>query len=146
MLQHMKVNQLDTPAAAPCQAFAYKAGTGWLAMLHSSLVQAAKAMAARVGLDPSAVAGHSFRRGGASFAFQAGVPDVLIQRQGDWLSSCYREYIVLAPEKALCATRMMLRLMSTPSASVGLQEGVAPADNVSGPLAALVRAVEAPGE
>src|SRR4051794_1104850 len=30
--------------------------------------------------------GHSFRRGGATFAFQCGVPASLIKLQGDWRS------------------------------------------------------------
>ena len=62
-----------------------------MALLHADLVLAAKRMAELVGVDPGSVSGHSFRRGGASYAFRAGVPDVLIQYQGDWRSMAYRE-------------------------------------------------------
>ena len=37
--------------------------------------------------------GHSFRRGGATFAFSAGIPSELIQLQGDWRSDAYKEYL-----------------------------------------------------
>ena len=37
-----------------------------------------------LGLVPAHYSSHSFRRGGASFAFKCNVPAQLIQRQGDW--------------------------------------------------------------
>ena len=37
--------------------------------------------------------GHSFRRGGASWAFQAGLPGELIQVYGDWASDAYKTYL-----------------------------------------------------
>ena len=44
-------------------------------------------------LDPSLYSSHSFRRGGATYAFQCGVPAELIKRIGDWKSDAYLEYI-----------------------------------------------------
>ena len=82
-VRHLEVNRLGDPATQLYQAFAYRTGSGGLmALLHADLVLAAKRMAELVGVDPGSVSGHSFRRGGASYAFRAGVPDVLIQYQG----------------------------------------------------------------
>lgn len=36
--------------------------------------------------------GHSFRRGGATYAFRSGVPGELIQVMGDWKSDAYKRY------------------------------------------------------
>jgi hypothetical protein len=36
--------------------------------------------------------GHSFRRGGATFAFRCGVPTTLIKLHGDWRSDAYLLY------------------------------------------------------
>ena len=36
--------------------------------------------------------GHSFRRGGATWAFGAGLPGEVIQVIGDWHSDCYKRY------------------------------------------------------
>eukprot|EP00892_Ulva_mutabilis_P007668 jgi/Ulvmu1/5273/UM022_0067.1 len=74
---------------------------------------------------------------GARHAFRAGVLDVLIQRQGDWQSMAYREYLTLPAAKALEATRAMFRLMSQPAAKGGfgasvLQAGLEPMDMVGG--------------
>lgn len=47
----------------------------------------------RLGFDTSRYSGHSFRRGGASFALESGVPADLVQTQGDWRSDAYKLYI-----------------------------------------------------
>jgi len=36
---------------------------------------------------------HSFRRGGATYAFRLGVPGELIQCMGDWKSDAYKRYL-----------------------------------------------------
>ena len=61
------------------------------------------------------MSGHSFCRGGASFAFQEGVPDILNQRQGDWESACYSEYIALSCDRAITTTQDVLRLFDANS-------------------------------
>ena len=43
--------------------------------------------------DITSFRGHSFRRGGASWAFATGVPGELIQVCGDWASDAYKRYI-----------------------------------------------------
>ena len=48
-----------------------------------------------IGLDPSLYASHSFRRGGASFAFQAGVPIEMIKLLGDWKSNAVCLYLTV---------------------------------------------------
>ena len=46
-----------------------------------------------IGVAPSNSSGHSFRRGGASFAFALRIPSELIQQQGDWRSDAYLRYL-----------------------------------------------------
>ena len=45
--------------------------------------------------------GHSFKRGGASHAFKAGVPCDLIQIYGDWKSEAYRLYLDISMDTKL---------------------------------------------
>ena len=47
----------------------------------------------KLGLNPSCYSGHSFRRGGASFALQCGIPAEWIRLQGDWSSDAYQRYL-----------------------------------------------------
>lgn len=51
-----------------------------------------------MGLPKEHYSGHSFRRGGASWAFQAGVPGEMIQVLGDWRSDAYKIYLELKIE------------------------------------------------
>lgn len=50
-------------------------------------------MLSRAGFPALEFTGHSFRRGGATFAFQANVPGELIKLQGDWSSEAYLRYL-----------------------------------------------------
>ena len=52
-----------------------------------------KACVSAIGLDPAEYSSHSFRRGGATYAFQSGVTAELIKKLGDWRSDAYLEYI-----------------------------------------------------
>ena len=45
------------------------------------------------GLQAELYSGHSFRRGGASFALECGLPVDLIKLQGDWNSNSYERYL-----------------------------------------------------
>ena len=44
-------------------------------------------------LDPSLFSSHSFRHGGATFAFHPGVPEQLIKVQGDGANDAYTRYL-----------------------------------------------------
>ena len=66
-----------------------------------------KATIAAIGLDPNNYSAHSFRHGGASFAFQAEVPGRLIQAQGDWCSDAYKLYIALPFRTLFCVADIM---------------------------------------
>jgi integrase len=48
---------------------------------------------AHSGRDPTKFSSHSFRRGGATWAFQCNVPAELIKVQGDWRSDAYQRYL-----------------------------------------------------
>lgn len=53
------------------------------------------------GIDASLVSGHSLRRGGATAAAIAGVPDSLIKMHGRWKSNAYLLYVIPSLDKKL---------------------------------------------
>ena len=60
-----------------------------------------------VGLDSTNYALHSFRRGGATFAFESSVSSELIKVQGDWHIDCYLRYLEMSnSQKRVAASRM----------------------------------------
>ena len=52
-----------------------------------------KKVVEKVGYNKNAFSSHSLRRGGVLWAFKSGVPESLIQVQGDWTSEAYKRYL-----------------------------------------------------
>ena len=52
-----------------------------------------------IGLDPKNYSSHSFRRGGASFAFNNCAPTEFIKSHGDWLSDAYLVYLTMSNDE-----------------------------------------------
>lgn len=65
----------------------------WHQLDHPAYVRMLKESLRRIGLDPTAYAGHSLRRGGATFAFQhAALDPLIIKAMGDWVSAAFMKY------------------------------------------------------
>ena len=73
---------------------------------------ALKALIKKVGKDPQEFSSHSFRRGGATCAFKAEVPDTLIQLHGDWASDCYKRYLHMGLEEKKGVSQKIGRLVA----------------------------------
>ena len=61
---------------------------------------------ANAGINPEHFSGHSFRRGGATFAMRSGVPFPLIKGQGDWASDTFERYLATTLQDRLLAVAM----------------------------------------
>ena len=57
-----------------------------------------KQLIASTGRDSATYSSHSFRRGGASWALECGVPGEVVQALGDWKSDCYKRYLDTLPQ------------------------------------------------
>ena len=77
-----------------------------------------------IGLDPSEYGGHSFRRGGASLAYQAGLPVEAIKLLGDWKSDAVLLYLTVPLNMRLvsnnCITKYVLSNFCFPQPSLHL--------------------------
>lgn len=64
-------------------------------LLETTLISKLRSLIKRCypSLNPMNFSGHSFRRGGASALFAAGVPEAAIQRHGRWKSLTVRDYL-----------------------------------------------------
>ena len=63
-----------------------------------------------LGFKQEEFASHSFRRGAATTAAEAGMPTWLIQTLGRWSFECLKRYIELPTEVLAAAARDMARL------------------------------------
>lgn len=82
-----------TPAPASAPAFSFRSKLKLLSVSKGNLQEFIKAMAVKIGLDPTFFSTHSLRRGGASWANRAGCSSLEIQTMGDWKSNCFTIYI-----------------------------------------------------
>ena len=66
----------------------------------------------KLSLKPNLFSSHSFRRSGATWAFQSGVSSELIQLQGDWKSDAYRHYLTFSlDDKLMVAMRIKQHIL-----------------------------------
>ena len=90
-------------------AFLFCDASGKVApLLAGKFVSVIRDLLSRAGVsDAQSFRGHSFRRGGASWAFNNGVPGELIQVVGDWKSDAYKVYLEFSmSSKLLIAQRL----------------------------------------
>jgi hypothetical protein len=84
------------PSLPSSPAFHYhspKGPKGLVPITHLVFTSMLRSLLSQVGYNPTVYSGHSFRRGGATWAFKSGVPGELIQLHGDWRSDAYKVYL-----------------------------------------------------
>ncbi len=81
------------PASADSPAFIVPSLRGLVPMTQSVFVDYLRLCLSALNLHARSYSGHSFRRGGASWAFHAGVPGELVKLLGDWRSDAYLKYL-----------------------------------------------------
>lgn len=85
---------LEFPApSSPAPLFQYKKGTKFLPLTQPIFMSKLIDLLHVLGFPPGKFSGHSFRRGGASYALQCGLPVDLIKLQGDWKSNACERYL-----------------------------------------------------
>ena len=84
------------PADSSLPAFTYKVRPKLMTVTQYQFVNVLRSYLNKAGYHAESFSGHSFRRGGASFAFASGVPGELIKAHGDWASDAYLTYIDLS--------------------------------------------------
>ena len=99
-----------TPALVHDPAFVRRTDKGRIKpLLYKHLQEKIKILISKTGRDPQLYSSHSFRRGGCTWAFKAGVPTDLIQHHGDWLSDCYKRYLAFDFKEKLSVSEAMAR-------------------------------------
>ena len=96
-------------------AFSFPDTSGRLTnFTHKAFVGRFKDSLTRIGVNSAQYSGHSFRRGGATFAFQCGATPAQIKEQGDWKSSAYLLYLEFDdPARARVAALMAHSILLT---------------------------------
>lgn len=95
------------PAPLSSPAFVVPANGQLQTLTYSSYTGHLRHLLALAGHAPERYSGHSFRRGGATAAFKAGVPAELVRLHGDWHSDAYLRYLTIdLDQKLLVSTKI----------------------------------------
>ena len=81
---HSKAPAFAVPCSKGCSPYTY---WRWQGKLKDTL--------RLIGRNPNKFSSHSFRRGGATFAFKAGASAEMVKILGDWRSDSFRRYLHL---------------------------------------------------
>ena len=81
------------PTATNSPLFQYKTAIGWQPLTDSRVRAHLASILKSLGLDRSFISFHTFRRSGATFAFNNNVPLQQIKQHGTWTSDCVWRYI-----------------------------------------------------
>lgn len=87
---YLSVSQSSPNLLSP---FQYQSHGSHSILTYPTFLSLLRSLLERLGYPCSLYSGHSFRRGGASFALESGAPGELVQTQGDWRSDAYKFYI-----------------------------------------------------
>jgi len=88
-------------------AFLIPSVEGVVSLTHASFTTFLRQILNQAGYTAAAYSGHSFRRGGATWAFSSGVPGELIRMHGDWHSEAYLRYLEYSVKTKLMVTSKM---------------------------------------
>lgn len=96
------------PARVTSPAFCYHQNSRLIPLTKAVFIRLFRDLLVRADV-PSAgcYTGHSFRRGGATYAFRSGVPGELIQVMGDWKSDAYKRYFDFSFDTMLSVSSRM---------------------------------------
>ena len=110
-LKHHLANFTQTSRAP---LFTIHTPTGFKPVTGHHFTKFLKFCKVNIGLDSTQYSPHSFRRGGATFAFNAGAFPLFIKFLGDWSSDAYMVYLVLNPAQKLSVAKTLAQ--NTPKA------------------------------
>lgn len=76
---------------------------------YNMFIKSLKSSLLKAGVNPEDYSGHSFRRGGCSYAISLGLPHHIVKLRGDWKSNCYERYIHINNVTNVTASRALMK-------------------------------------
>ena len=98
---------LEFPVSQPSPAFLHYRKDHDIPITHSTFTDKLRKVLSHAGFPANKFSGHSFHRGGASYAFCCGAPVELISLQGDWSSDAVLLCIAQPLEQRLSVVKLI---------------------------------------
>lgn len=123
LLHHMSMTK-GRPEDDPL--FTYRNEKGkYVPLTYSIFLKTLKELLVKCGVDPAKYAGHSFRRGGATFAYEHTLNPLLVKALGDWVSDTFMRY---------CEIQMDMRRQAAQAMAAATQKVLPPVTASQPPL------------
>ena len=100
-----KLNQTDL-------LFSSKVGNVKHVLTQPVFTRRLKELIGKAGFNSGTISPHSFRRGGTSFAINAGINPLIIKCRGDWSSNAFEKYVFLKQNSTMAAAKVISRCVS----------------------------------
>jgi hypothetical protein len=97
--------RVPAPPSAPL--FTFPSAGEYPPVTHAVFLSHLRRVLRQANIPPTTFTGHSFRRGGATWAFRAGVPGELIKSIGGWSSDAYLRYLDMSLSTKLRAANII---------------------------------------
>ena len=98
---------MRSPLEGTQALFAYIVGGRTISWTHADFVSCLRSYLVKLGFDPSTYSGHSFRRGGCSACFEAGLSITEIKLRGDWKSQSFERYLYVPVSAVYNSARVL---------------------------------------
>ncbi len=99
------------PAQNSSPAFVCPSSSGLAPVTYHQYQRFIRQMMKKINLEPNSFSSHSFRCGGATWAFSSHVPGELVRVHGDWKSEAYLKYLDLSLEHRLQVAQVMVQAL-----------------------------------
>ncbi|CAG2202644.1 unnamed protein product [Mytilus edulis] len=99
------------PAAGDSPAFLFPSKHKLVPVTYTDFQRYIKEFISKIGRNPRLFSTHSFRRGGATFAFESKVPAELIIVHGDWASDAYKLYLQFSLSEKVSVAKAMTKFI-----------------------------------
>ena len=96
------------PAPDSAPAFSYLKNGRLLCVTYALFTKKLKEYLTLAGFNPTLYSGHSFRRGGATWAYNSGCDPIMIKYSGDWKTDCFLDYVWVDLEQRYTAQMKMI--------------------------------------
>jgi hypothetical protein len=106
---------LSSRLPSSARLFSFMVSDHVFELTHSVFVKKLRNCLSACGYDPTVYSGHSFRRGGCTLSFEAGLGVMDIKMRGDWRSNAFERYLHIPSEKIFASARAISNCVANQS-------------------------------
>ena len=113
LILHLIASRL--PSLTPL--FSFSRNGKVLSLTHKLFVTRLRSLLSICGFEPTSYSGHSFRRGGCTISYEAGLSLIDIKLRGDWKSHAFERYLHVPMERVFASAQALSSCVANKSSN-----------------------------